>query len=112
MYTKQEKQENSMQSNVFIHKRDHGITFISNDILKSNKLSLKAKGLYSFLCTLPEGQEIHKTELTSCSSDGKDSVFTAFSELEEAGFLEKKCSLDNGLRRVYYNFTRELKGDN
>jgi len=55
--------------------------------LKDKNLSLKAKGLYSYLFSLPEDWKVYKTEIVKNCSDGKDSMNAAFKELEKYGYL-------------------------
>lgn len=58
--------------------------------LKDPKLSLKAKGLYSYLFSLPEDWKVYKTEIVKHFLDGKDSMNGAFKELTENGYLISK----------------------
>lgn len=55
--------------------------------LKDKRLSLKAKGLYSYLFSLPEDWKVYKTEIVKNCADGKDSMNAAFKELEMYGYL-------------------------
>lgn len=55
--------------------------------LKDKNLSLKAKGLYCYLFSLPEDWKVHKKEIVTHFSDGKDSLNSAFKELEHFGYL-------------------------
>lgn len=62
-------------------------TQVSNKILQSAELSMKAKGLWSYLCSLPEDWAIHKSELHNHFKDGKAAVRSAFDELVEYGLI-------------------------
>lgn len=62
--------------------------------LKDRNLSLKAKGLYSYLFSLPEDWKIFKTEIVKNFSDGKDSLNSAFKELEANGYIVSKVVRD------------------
>lgn len=75
-----------------IHKCDHQQDFLilSNAILRSPNLSLKAKGLLAFCLSLPEDWVFNIRGLTHFCSDGPDSVRSAVRELEQAGYLRRK----------------------
>lgn len=62
--------------------------------LKDKSLSLKAKGLYAYLFSLPEDWKVYKTEIVKHFSDGKDSLNSAFKELESNGYIQSKLIRD------------------
>ena len=62
-------------------------TIVSNAVCRDKELSLKAKGLFLTLSSLPEDWVIYKTQLKEFSKDGRDSVIAAFNELVEAGYI-------------------------
>ena len=51
-------------------------------------MSLKAKGLLSLILSLPEEWDYTLAGLAMLCKDGKDSVRTALTELEEFGYVE------------------------
>jgi len=51
------------------------------------KLSLKAKGLMTYLLSLPSDWMIYKEEITMHHKDGRDSVTSGFKELLRAGYM-------------------------
>lgn len=59
----------------------------SKEYLLSRNLSLKAKGLLTFLLSSLEGEAFYKTELYNMLPDGKASINTAFKELVENGYI-------------------------
>jgi hypothetical protein len=67
--------------------------------LKDRNLSLKAKGLYAYLFSLPEDWKVFKTEIVKNFSDGKDSLNAAFKELEKFGYLTAKTVRDEGTKQ-------------
>lgn len=69
--------------------------------LKDKNLSLKAKGLYAYLFSLPEDWKVYKSEVATHISDGKDSLNAAFKELETFGYLESEAIRENGLYKGY-----------
>lgn len=62
-------------------------TVIPNDVLKRPDISWQAKGLLSYLLSLPEDWVVYKEELNMHSSDGRHCTRSAFMELEEKGFI-------------------------
>jgi hypothetical protein len=62
-------------------------TIISNYILQSTKVSLKAIGMYAKLASLPDNWKFTEAGLTAICRDGKDGVKTALNELEDLGLL-------------------------
>ena len=62
-------------------------TIIPNEILRSNKLSAKAKGLLCFLLGLPSDWVLYKTTLPEYFKDGKESLNSAWEELEKEGYI-------------------------
>lgn len=69
--------------------------------LKDKNVSLKAKGLYAYLFSLPEDWKVYKSEIVTNVSDGKDSLNSAFKELEKFGYLESELIREGGLFKGY-----------
>ena len=66
-----------------------GFTTINNDILNDTELSFKAKGLFSYLWSLPDDWVYYETEVAKHSTDGRGSVRSGLKELEEKGYLKR-----------------------
>lgn len=60
---------------------------VSNDVCRNKDLSLKAKGLFLILASLPEDWVIHKTQLCNFSNGGKHETIKAFNELINVGLI-------------------------
>ena len=69
---------------------------MSNECLRNGKLSARAKGIHSYLMTLPNNWKINKDELRSHFTEGRDSFNSAFRELEENGYIHKEPAQENG----------------
>jgi len=65
-------------------------TVVSNECIQDSSLSMKAKGLWIYLMSLPNDWNLHQTELVRHFKDGRDAVSSAMKELEEAGYVIKK----------------------
>ena len=64
-------------------------TVMSNAHFKEKGMSLKAKGLLSLMLSLPDDWDYSINGLVALSKDGKDSVMSALSELEQFGYLKR-----------------------
>lgn len=64
-------------------------TVMNNTCLQDPNMSMKAKGLYAYLMSLPEDWVLHQTELKRHFKDGRDSIRTAVNELIENGYVTK-----------------------
>jgi len=70
-------------------KKDYNYSVICNTALRRDDISAKAKGLYAYIMTLPDDWKIYASELVKHFSDGKDSIASAFRELEAKGYITK-----------------------
>lgn len=68
-------------------RKEQGYTTISNVILKDKRLSLKAKGLFIQMLSLPENWALNAKGMAQLNKDGEKAILTAFKELEEYGYL-------------------------
>src|SRR5699024_3006027 len=71
-------------------KRDSNFTMISNVGLKDKRLSFKAKGLLSYMLSLPDDCVFYESEIVNHATDGKQSVRTGMKELEKFGYLVRE----------------------
>jgi hypothetical protein len=62
-------------------------SIIDNGGILDRSLSWKATGLWTWLMSKPEDWEVNLENLCSSKLDGKDSVLSALSELEDTGYL-------------------------
>jgi len=60
-----------------------------NNVLNSKELSFKAKGLYGFIQSKPEGWNFSVEKIAYQSKDGIDAIRGGLKELENIGFLER-----------------------
>lgn len=79
-------------------------TVMSNYHLQDKKLSLKAKGLLSYMLSLPDDWDYSLKGLTTGCRDGIDSVRSAVRELEASGYLRRSKVRDARGRIVDYNY--------
>lgn len=72
-------------------------TSVPNKALHNKSLSWKAKGLLSYLLSLPDDWAIYKKDLKNRSTDGYDGMLSGFIELEQHGYIETVKCADDGL---------------
>lgn len=63
---------------------------VPNDILNSTKLSFRAKGLFGYLQSKPNGWHFSVERISQQTKDGKSSIRSGLKELEKYGFLRRK----------------------
>jgi len=69
---------------------------------------MQAKGLLAYLLSLPADWEVHKTEIYKHFRNGRDSVFRAWKELEQLGYItEKKYRDKKGRFQTQYTIYEE-----
>ena len=78
---------------------------ISRKTLQDSRLSFKAKGLLSYLLSLPDDWEIHLKEIAKHSTDKLTAIKTATKELVVAGYITMSQGKDAKGRFVSYEYT-------
>lgn len=63
---------------------------IPHEVLEHKGLSWKAKGVYGYLQSRPDGWDFSVDRIAEFSSDGRDSARMAVSELEALGYLTRR----------------------
>lgn len=69
-------------------------TILSNEFLRDENLSLKAKGLLAYILSLPDDWKIYFEEVADHHRDGTRAVRTAWKELEALGYAKNTKVLD------------------
>ena len=75
------------------HERDYLV--LSKDCLQDKEISWKAKGLHSYLISLPDDWVLNLTDLSERSSDGRVSTAGAINELISKGYMTRSQSRDD-----------------
>ena len=73
---------------VFKIEKNKGYTVMSNYHLRDKSLSYKAKGLLSFMLSLPDDWDYSLNGLVSISKESRDGIRTILKELQEHHYLE------------------------
>lgn len=89
---------------IFRVNKNTNYTVMSNHHLQDKTLSLKAKGLLSYMLSLPDDWDYSLKGLTVGCKDGIDSVRSAVHELETKGYLCRSKVRDPRGRIIDYNY--------
>ena len=71
-------------------------TVVHNTILQDPSLSYKAKGLFVDMLSLPDDWVYTVAGMVKRSTDGRDSIYKALRELEDAGYIMRRQSRSGG----------------
>ena len=69
--------------------KDNPYVVINKSCLNDDNLTWAAKGLHSYLLSLPDNWEIYVNELVNHTSAGRDHTYRVVNELLEHGYMEK-----------------------
>lgn len=96
---------------VFKIEKQKNYTVMSNYHLRDKNLSYKAKGLLSFMLSLPEDWDYSMKGLVAVSKENIKAIRTILNELKEHGYIEiKQCREQNGYYKYEY-IIREIPED-
>lgn len=80
-------------------------TVMSNYHLKDKRLSLKAKGLLSWMLSNTDDWDYSLAGIVACCKEGETTVNTALRELQEYGYVQIiKCKPDTTNNRIHYDY--------
>ena len=74
---------------VFRVQKTKDFTVMSNHHLKNKDLSLRSKGLLSFMLSLPEDWDYSLKGLATLNKEGIDAIRSAINELEAFGYITR-----------------------
>lgn len=99
-------------SDTFKQEKLKDFTIIRNSIFKDYQLSAKAKGVACQLLSLPPTWDYSVRGLVTLFDDGEASIRSALSELEDAGYLRREQSREEGkFGKSVYVITDMLKSE-
>ena len=70
--------------------KNNNFSIVSNAIIRDTNLSLKARGLFILMLSLPEGWEFSVRGLSKIAGEGLDSIRSGLHELEKQGYLSRQ----------------------
>ena len=74
---------------VLKNKTQKDFTMISNSVLRDRNLSMKDRGVFCTLCSLPDGWEFSIAGLSAIVPDGKDAIRASLDNLENLGYMHR-----------------------
>ncbi|MBS3903775.1 MAG: hypothetical protein KGZ39_00430 [Simkania sp.] len=87
------------------HSKNYSV--INNTILSDVRLSFKAKGVWTYAMSRPDGWTFHISHLATISQDKETAIYSAIKELQDAGYCHKQQIRDEkgkilGFEYVFY----------
>ena len=96
-----------MNNKLFI-KDKYGIT--PNELLNNPEISLKAKGLFGYLQSKPDGWKFSVNRMANQLKEGPEAISNALHELEEFGYLTRTPVKDEKGQFQGYNYQLSVLG--
>lgn len=90
-------------------KLDSKFTTIPNDVLRDNRLTLKARGLLSLLMSHKVGWVVSIESLARENPEGKAAIRSAVNELEECGYLKRELLHSENGTFAGYDYVLEFE---
>ena len=91
-----------------IKDKSNPYVMLNKTCLRDEKLSWKAKGLHSYLLSLPDDWKIYIEDLKNRSKDGKGATSSAIKELINAGYIKRIAKRDSETNRFIGGFEYEV----
>jgi len=89
---------------IFKNRKEKNFTVLDNQLLQNKELSWKARGILTYLLSLPEDWDVNTKELATHADDGITSLRNGLKELREAGYIIYKKYQDEEGKFVHeYN---------
>ena len=73
---------------------------IPDELLNNPNISLKAKGLYGYLQSKPDGWKFSAKKISFQSKEGVDAIRRTLQELERFGYLKRRLAYDKQKKRI------------
>ena len=93
-----------------LHKQTVPFTQIANEILNAKDLSFKAKGLFAYMHSKPDGWNFTLRSMAKQVKEGRDSIANGIEELKKYGLIEYTKNNDgSGKYELFHSVSREPK---
>lgn len=101
---------------IFKNRKQENFTVLDNDMIQNKNLSWKARGILTYLLSLPEDWKVNTKELATHATEGISSLRSGIKELREKGYIVYKKYKDEEGKFVHeYNiheFPQKPDSDN
>ncbi|MGJ3494413.1 hypothetical protein ACR9PT_07510 [Piscirickettsia salmonis] len=94
---------------VRIHRKEKDFVVLDKQFLNDEGLSFRAKGMLSYLLSLPDDWKVSRSHLAKISQDGPTSVNSTLKELKDAGYILLISERENGKFSDYDYLVFETK---
>lgn len=81
-------------------KKNKNYTTVHNGFIKRKDLSWKAKGIMTYLLSLPDDWVVNLDEIKRNASDGESSFRSGWKELKDAGYVSKQSIRDEVTKKI------------
>lgn len=68
---------------------DTHFVMIANHVVRDGRLSFKARGILTYLLSMPDNWKISATNLAKVGGCGRDAIESGLKELEDAGYIKR-----------------------
>ena len=85
-------------------KQDTGYTQVVNKLLNNPNISLKAKGLYAYIYSKPDGWDFSSKRMQTQHQDGYRAILAGIKELEDSNYIDREKHADG---RITYHILVE-----
>lgn len=92
-----------------LFKTDVPFGMVPNSLLNDERISLKAKGLFAFMQSKPNGWNFSAKLIATQCKESIDAVSSGLHELEEFGYLKREKTVTNKGFSVAYHLTFDFK---
>ena len=96
---------------IFRIRKTNDYTIICNHVFRNNQLSYKAKGLLVEMLSMPDDWKFSTQDLIQRAKDGRDAVYSAIKELEDAGYLKREKATNEKGQFMGYDYNVYEKPD-
>lgn len=88
----------NLQKTGRIYKADYRKSFvvIPNSTIQDENLSFRARGVLSYILSLPDTWQVYKSEIVNHAPEGKHAITTAFNELMQERYVFMRENRDQG----------------
>lgn len=78
-----------------IRKKKHSYTVLSNSVIRDERLSWKARGIFAYLMSLPDDWTFRQVEIVKHSPDGRAALRAGLKELQKYKYLSVSRERDS-----------------
>lgn len=78
-----------------IRKKKHSYTVLSNSVIRDERLSWKARGIFAYLMSLPDDWSFRQVEIVKHSPDGRAALRAGLKELQKYKYLSVSRERDS-----------------